>query len=1420
MLNVIAAIDYKGEINLSWGIAAAAITYKLERCPDNLFQPQSTTLVAEISTTSYQDNVSAPGTYFYRVTANGPAGYGTASNLQSVSLVVVLPDAPVIAASASNTTGNVTVSWTDIANAETYKIFKTPQSTGIQVLAGETVQSSIIDAAQPNDTYTYVARSVNIAGESADSGSQAVVVNVLQPSAPILNQPSSPNVTGTVPLSWNAVSAAADYIVTVANASNNWATQEIIVGTNSLSVSGLGNITAQDLSLDPTYSFTVKARTANGVLSAASNQIDVSIAIPTPAIAVDEVGVQENSGQFVVHAPVLSGGQVKVKQEINALTTYSTYTQTTNDIKTTFADGAILTYSGINILANGARSVYSVPVQFTVNIESPTVNLFEFDATDKAKINVSISAPYVPTQFAVEQADNNGFTTNLTTVYSGTGANTSFSFNRTSQGLKYYRVRGLSVTGAGNHSEYSGALQKDLSLGAIQAPVINSIGTNTTGTFTISWLSNDMGTFQLEQSTEPDFSVGLATLYSGPNKQYLHTVAANDVYFYRVKLLNAYGIAGVNSAYSTTVSADVNIGAPSIPVLSSSTVSNGVFTLSWSAQNATSFTLEQVYLGVTTLTTLSGTSTQLTKSVGQYHYRVLGTNVLGSSAYSNTINIDVSSSPPPTTALTGTITTQVDQNVNFGYYAGAKILTLTWTAVDGATSYVIQESGEPTFDTFISETTIQPPTVTTEFTKTASGAYFYRVFAQNATGISKPSNVKTFLVSYDIPTQAPEWEAIAGISDTSVLELSWSTTDQKHKYRVYRDTSPTFGSQTLEYDDYPPSVRFTNLTAGTYYYRVAATFFDAQGPYSPTLKVLVKDLIDVPDLSVNLETNSIIQGTSGPITAYETIDNIIKLSWNAITGAASYKILESELLPSINPDVSKLTDLTKFKYLTTVEGTTNLTIDGSNHWLALRSYAVAAVKDGVVGRYSTPVTLLFSKHSQARAASIEFLSGYDVEITLLDIPGVTNVLVSVNGLDPATNLGSPTSNKIYYSNPSGPVSKLTVSFNGNTASVTAYNTKLDTNYFKFVNGNLAYANSKFTTTQIFQHYGFSSNADLISGVLNPTLGQEYDQVYMGPYDYLTNRHVIIKQHINADASKTYKISNTVSSMVAEEDIDAQIGNALLSGRLYDDGNYPWVEFSPAAIPLTSGTWEFSYLGGYFETVVKEYGMHVIGRLVSKTAVLGTFVNPPINPIALDEFSGDVNFGLPQYLASSPAMLLNDLKSDVRPKTVVVNVLRPDVMRFWVPFFGGLADPANGSVIIGARKLSSNVTIAIPQTLLELLALKNYSSGVFDSPPTSTITNMLNVGRNISQYVSLSFSLSATSPFTDLNTVTLTYPDNATTKHPAKVESTGYLTYEAFFNTGSGNYPAGEYTLTVTDYASSKNFYSLFDLTNAIVEDNS
>ncbi|MDD2230792.1 MAG: fibronectin type III domain-containing protein [Candidatus Cloacimonetes bacterium] len=152
---------------------------------------------------------------------------------------------------------------------------------------------------------------------------------------------------------------------------------------------------------------------------------------------------------------------------------------------------------------------------------------------------------------------------------------------------------------------------------------------------------------------------------------------------------------------------------------------------------------------------------------------------------------------------------------------------LSWTSIDGSTSYLLEKSTDCTNFSQVIETS----NLTYTDLNLAPGTYCYRVRSKNSHGYSEYSNVVSVTID---PLQAPQLSV--SLRERNAL-LSWTSIDGATSYLLEKSTDCTNFSQVIE----TSNLTYTdpNLTPGTYCYRVRAKNSHETSPYSNVVSVTI-----------------------------------------------------------------------------------------------------------------------------------------------------------------------------------------------------------------------------------------------------------------------------------------------------------------------------------------------------------------------------------------------------------------------------------------------------------------------------------------------------------------------------------------------------------------------------------------------------
>ena len=200
---------------------------------------------------------------------------------------------------------------------------------------------------------------------------------------------------------------------------------------------------------------------------------------------------------------------------------------------------------------------------------------------------------------------------------------------------------------------------------------------------------------------------------------------------------------------------------------------------------------------------------------------------------------------------------------------------LTWAAVDGAAKYEIYRSTQQS-----TGFTLLGTTTSTSYVNTGAAAgktYYYKVCAVNSAGTSAYSNIVSGRAKAAIPA-APR-VTIGNSSASGKPQLTWAAVDGAAKYEIYRSTQQSTGFTLLGTTTSTTYVNTGAAVGKTYYYKVRALNVDgAAGAYSSTVSGAAKA----------------VAPAAPTVTMTYSDGGKPKLTWSAVSGAASYRVYRSE----------------------------------------------------------------------------------------------------------------------------------------------------------------------------------------------------------------------------------------------------------------------------------------------------------------------------------------------------------------------------------------------------------------------------------------------------------------------------------------------------------------------------------------------
>ncbi len=230
----------------------------------------------------------------------------------------------------------------------------------------------------------------------------------------------------------------------------------------------------------------------------------------------------------------------------------------------------------------------------------------------------------------------------------------------------------------------------------------------------------------------------------------------------------------------------------------------------------------------------SATRDSVTLAAGTYYWQVQAVDgALESSAWSAAASFVVTGEAAGALGAP-TLATLIDG----GQYHPMENFPISWTAVTGASSYVVEASQDPAFPAPVEVRfdNIPEPRYSLTFHSSLIGSWNLRVRAVGADGVAgAPSNVRTFSVSYGAPIGPPPVPVSPadGATVTLPFVLDWEdvSNPQSSGYVVEIARDPSFDDvEALSTGLTGSRWEILGLSSGTKYWRVQ----HAEGDSSPT----------------------------------------------------------------------------------------------------------------------------------------------------------------------------------------------------------------------------------------------------------------------------------------------------------------------------------------------------------------------------------------------------------------------------------------------------------------------------------------------------------------------------------------------------------------------------------------------------------
>jgi fibronectin type 3 domain-containing protein len=443
----------------------------------------------------------------------------------------------------------------------------------------------------------------------------------------------------------------------------------------------------------------------------------------------------------------------------------------------------------------------------------------------------------------------------------------------------------------------------------------------------------------------------VGTVTSGTS--YTHTgLSASTAYYYFITAVNASGESDFsqyteNAAAVTKAPAPTGVTATALSATSIQVSWNAVSgAASYKIYSAASSTAAKTQAGTSTETAYTHSGLQAGTTCYYFVVAVVGAS---ESDYSAAVSIITYPNAPTGVAATA---------------ASANSISVSWTAATGAASYKVyyaaSAGGEKTL-----AGTVTSGTSYTHTGLSASTAYYYFITAVNASG---ESGFSQYTENAAAVTKAP---APSGVTATALsatsIQVSWNAVSGAASYKIYSAASSSGTKNLLATVASGTSYTHSGLSSATdYYYWITAVNNDGESAFSEWASARVLTLPSVPT----------------GVNAAALSTGSVSVSWNAVAGAASYKVYSASSSSGTKNLIATVTDAAYTH--------TGLTADTYYY------YFVTAVNGVGESGYSAYVS--------AKTGTIPAPTGVTVTAQ-----SATSVMVSWNSVSEATSY------KIYWS---------------------------------------------------------------------------------------------------------------------------------------------------------------------------------------------------------------------------------------------------------------------------------------------------------------------------------------------------------------------------------------------------------------------
>ena len=255
-----ASAQSESAISISWSAVAGATHYKLYRSAtsEGLFDQ----IGGDIAATDYVDNSGLAANTSYDYQLESCNGNGCSSRSSAVSATTA-PERPETPTAATQSESAISISWSAVAGATHYKLYRSETSEGsFAQIGGDIAATDYVDDNDlaANTSYEYQLESCNGNGCSSRSSAVSATTAPERPETPTVETQSE----GAVSISWSAVAGATHYKLYRSETSGGSFAQ---IGGD---IAATDYVDDNDLAANTSYDYQLESCNGNGCSSRSS----------------------------------------------------------------------------------------------------------------------------------------------------------------------------------------------------------------------------------------------------------------------------------------------------------------------------------------------------------------------------------------------------------------------------------------------------------------------------------------------------------------------------------------------------------------------------------------------------------------------------------------------------------------------------------------------------------------------------------------------------------------------------------------------------------------------------------------------------------------------------------------------------------------------------------------------------------------------------------------------------------------------------------------------------------------------------------------------------------------------------------------------------------------------------------------------